>query len=174
MGIRAPSKNTGRKPSPRRRSDRKLGRKYCFELRKVLNRFPIQNRRDQTRQQGLAGTARRHHDGTATEKLGRKYRFELRKVLNRFPIQNRRDQARQQGLAGTARRFPIQNRRDQARQQAPAGTARHFLIQNRRDQARQQGLAGTARLDGEKGRWYTEIKNRRTLCGLILTTIHSR
>ena len=97
-----------------------------------------------------------------------------KKILNRFPIQNRCDQARQQMSAGTARRFPIQNRRDQARQQAPAGTARHFLIQNRRDQARQQGLAGTARLDGEKGRWYTEIKNRRTLCGLILTTIHSR
>ena len=37
----------------------KLGTKSCLELCKILNRFPIQNRRDQARQQPSAGTARR-------------------------------------------------------------------------------------------------------------------
>ena len=51
----------------------KLGRTYRQPLTKVLNRFPIQNRRDQTRQQSPAA-ARRHHDGAATGKLGTTYR----------------------------------------------------------------------------------------------------
>ena len=52
---------------------------HC-QKKKILNRFPIQNRCDQARQQVSAGTARR------------------------FPIQNRCDQTRQQSSAGTARR----------------------------------------------------------------------
>ena len=50
----------------------KMGTHQRLEPPKILNRFPIQNRRDQTRQQSSAGTARR------------------------FPIQFRRDQTRQQ------------------------------------------------------------------------------
>ena len=40
----------------------KLGTKSCLELCKILNRFPIQNRRDQTRQRASAGTARKRLD----------------------------------------------------------------------------------------------------------------
>ena len=40
----------------------KLGRSYRCETTKVLSRFSTQNRREQTRQQSSAGTARRRSD----------------------------------------------------------------------------------------------------------------
>ena len=98
------------KPPPRRRSEREVGNRLrrC-ESSQILNRFPIQNRRDQARQQMSADTVRptkrasRHHGGAASGKLGTGCRCEPSQTLNRFPIQNRRDQARQQSSADAVR-----------------------------------------------------------------------
>ena len=70
---------------------------------KILNRCPIQNRREQARQQPSAGIARRCPAQFASA-WEQRNRPEPSKSLNRFPIQNRREQARQQLSAGTARR----------------------------------------------------------------------
>ena len=87
----------------------KLGTACGCEPSQILNRFPIQNRRDQARQQMSAGTARptkrasSHHGGAASGKLGTACGCEPSQILNRFPIQNRRDQTRQQSSADTVR-----------------------------------------------------------------------
>ena len=75
-------------------------RSNLSEATQNLNRFPIQIRRDQARQQMSAGTARAQCAGNWV----RSNLFEANQNLNRFPIQIRRDQARQQSSAGTARR----------------------------------------------------------------------
>ncbi len=94
---------TGRKPSPRRRSDRKIGNKAISPApRKKLSRFPTQFRRDQTRQQSSAGTARpyKHRAQAVTTTAQRPESWEQsnlpasRKKLSRFPTQFRRDQTR--------------------------------------------------------------------------------
>ena len=77
--------------------------------RKKLSRFPTQFRRDQTRQQSSAGTARKHRAQAVTTTAQRPENWEQsnlpapRKKLSRFPTQFRRDQTRQQVSAGTAR-----------------------------------------------------------------------
>ena len=55
--------NTGRKPSPPRRSDRKVGNKAPVRTIKKSGRCPTRFRRDQTRQQSSAGTARPEKGG---------------------------------------------------------------------------------------------------------------
>ncbi len=75
-------------------------RSNLSEATQNLNRFPIQIRRDQARQQSSAGTARAQRAGNWEQNN----LLEATQNLNRFPIQIRRDQARQQSSAGTARR----------------------------------------------------------------------
>ena len=179
------------KPPPRRRSEREVGNRLrrC-ESSQILNRFPIQNRRDQARQQSSADTARptkrasRHHGGAASGKLGTGCRCEPTPELSRFSTQFRATKrGSNRPRTPSARPTKRASRHHGGAASGKLGTMRRcessqilnrFPIQNRRDQTRQQGLAGTARLDGEKGRVVYWNKKRRTLCGLILTTIHSR
>ena len=74
---------------------RQYGHKPPQRTTQILNRFPIQNRREQARQQTSVGTA---------QEYGHKPPQRTTQILNRFPIQNRREQTRQQTSAGTARR----------------------------------------------------------------------
>ena len=148
----------------------KLGTACGCEPSQILNRFPIQNRRDQTRQQSSADTVRptkrasRHHGGAASGKLGTGCRCESSQILNRFPIQNRRDQARQQMSADTVRPTKRASRYHGGAASGKLGTTcrcepsqilNRFPIQNRRDQARQQSSAGTARPTKRASRHHT-------------------
>ena len=133
-------------------------RSNLSEATQNLNRFPIQIRRDQTRQQSSAGIARAQR----ARNWEQNNLLEATQNLNRFPIQIRRDQARQQMSAGTARaqhagnweqsnlseatqnlnRCPIQIRRDQARQQSSAGGARRGSNRQRAPPAAAAGVSG--------------------------------
>ena len=92
----------------------KLGRSYRCEKTKVLSRFSTQNRRDQTRQQSSAGTARR------------------------FSTQNRRDQTRQQSSASTARR------NNAIRRNARGNVAVYSISKEMPQKARAQAVTTTA------------------------------
>ena len=122
--------NIGRKPSPRRRSDRKVGRSISFRTIKKSGRCPTRFRRDQTRQQvpqdailrgskyhrmqscaaanvsgrrpniGRKPSPRRRSD----RKVGHSISIRTIKKSGRCPTRFRRDQTRQQVSAGTARR----------------------------------------------------------------------
>ena len=102
--------NIGRKPSPRRRSDWKVGHNISVRTIKKSGRCPTRFRRDQARQQLSAGTARPNIGRKPSprrrsdRKVGHNISVRTIKKSGRCPTRFRRDQARQQLSAGTARR----------------------------------------------------------------------
>ena len=111
-------------------------RSNLSEATQNLNRFPIQIRRDQARQQMSAGTARRGSNrqrappaaaaivsGYTSSKL-QSTNHSVQAVTMAAQRAGNWEQSNLLEATQNLNRFPIQIRRDQARQQSSAGTAR--------------------------------------------------